>query len=164
MHAPKVRQPPATVVPLDRTAVFEVLSDPNTYPRWLVGAREIRDVEPEWPALGSRFFHRVGLAGPLTVADSTKVVDVDPPRRLSLEVRVRPFGRGRATFRLYETVSDDHPGLACTRIELTEEPLGILRLARFALDPVVDARNRRSLTHLHDFLVEEVGSPAKPPG
>ena len=36
------------------------------------------------------FHHRVGLAGPLTVADNTQILAVAEPALLSLEVRARP--------------------------------------------------------------------------
>ena len=83
--------------------VFDVLLDPQQYPRWVAGAKRIRDVDDTWPAPGSRFHHAVG-AGPAEVRDSTKVVEIDPPRRLVLEARFRP------------------PGVACVEMEL--EPLG----------------------------------------
>ena len=149
----KLCSEPSELVPLDRQVVFNAISDPTTYPEWLIGAKEIREVERTWPARGARFFHRVGLIGPLTVADSTSVVDIDPPSRLTLEVRARPIGRGRATFRLSETTSDEHPGVACTLIELEEEPLGHLRWAQPVLTPLTAARNKRSLQRLRDLLV-----------
>src|SRR5215207_3487776 len=92
------------VAPVER--VFEVVSDPRTYPEWLVGAREIRSVDEDWPQPGSRFHHRVGLVGPLTVADSSEVLEVDPPASLVLEVRARPFGRARAEFRVADAGGD----------------------------------------------------------
>jgi uncharacterized protein YndB with AHSA1/START domain len=30
-------------------AVFEVLDDAEAYPRWVVGARRMRRVDPDWP-------------------------------------------------------------------------------------------------------------------
>src|SRR6188472_2881403 len=86
------------VAPIER--VFEVISDPRTYPDWLVGAREIRSVDEDWPQPGSRFHHRVGLVGPLTIPDSTSSVEVEPPTRLVLEVRARPLVKGRVEFTL----------------------------------------------------------------
>ena len=64
--------------PIER--VFEVVSDPRTYPDWLVGAQEIRSVDEDWPQPGSRFHHRVGLVGPLTIPDSTSSVEVEARR------------------------------------------------------------------------------------
>lgn len=137
-----IPQPPATV--------FAALADPETYPHWLVGARDIRNVEENWPEPGSRFHHRVGLVGPLKVADSTEVLAIDAPRTLSLEVRARPFGRGRATFHLREAVADG--GEPATSLEIDEVPLGPLAVLSPVLAPLTAARNRRSLDHLADYL------------
>ena len=52
-----------------------------------MGCKDIRAVDDGWPAEGSAFHHRVGLGGPLTVADSTKVVALVTPTLLVLEVR-----------------------------------------------------------------------------
>ncbi|MCB1026769.1 MAG: SRPBCC family protein, partial [Microthrixaceae bacterium] len=57
--------------------VFDTISDPGTYPRWLVGCRTIRSIDDHWPSEGSRFHHRVGLIGPLTVPDSSEVLEVE---------------------------------------------------------------------------------------
>jgi uncharacterized protein YndB with AHSA1/START domain len=130
--------------------VFAVLVTPATYPSWLVGCKEIRATEPGWPAPGTRFHHRVGLMGPLTVADSTKVLEIDPPRRLVLEVRVRPVGRGRVTFSLDAA----GPG---TRLAFDEVPIGAMRFLAAVLDPLTRARNTKSL----DRLAEHVEAPAR---
>jgi uncharacterized protein YndB with AHSA1/START domain len=60
-------------------AVFAVLSDPETYPEWLAGARRTRH-------------------GP---ADTTALVD-DPPNRLQLEVHAGPI-TGLVEFELTRT-------------------------------------------------------------
>jgi uncharacterized protein YndB with AHSA1/START domain len=130
--------------------VFTALIDPHTYPHWLVGAQEIRDVDAGWPSPGSAFHHRVGLVGPLTVADLTKVIDIEAPRRLSLEVRARPWGRGRATFALTES----GPGGCHTVVQLDEEPIGLLSATRPLLDPLTAQRNRRSLARLDEHLTQ----------
>ena len=139
--------------------VFDALVTPQTYPHWLVGAQEIRAVDDDWPQPGSAFHHRVGIAGPLTVADLSKVIEVDAPRLLSLEVRARPLGRGRATFRLRRV---DGPGAEATEIELDEVPLGLLAPATPLLDPLTERRNRRSLDQLADFLL--TGHAHRTPG
>ena len=73
---------------------FAVLIDPETYPRWLVGAKQIRDVDTGWPSPGSRFHHVVGV-GPLQIPDNTEVLDIQPGRMLKLRVRARPVRVGR---------------------------------------------------------------------
>jgi uncharacterized protein YndB with AHSA1/START domain len=129
-------------------AVFAALTTPETYPDWLVGCRDIRDVEDGWPMPGTRFHHRVGLVGPLTVADSTKVLEVSNPDRLVLEVRARPLGRGRVTFTLLP--ADD----GGTDLAMEEVPLGILSAAKPVIDPVTHHRNAISLSSLEDHLDE----------
>jgi len=132
------------VAPLEH--VFEVISDPTTYPDWLAGAKEIRSVDDDWPKAGSRFHHTVGLMKIITVNDSTEVLEVDPPNRLVLEVRVRPFGRGRTEFHL--APAGTHDGVERTSIVMTEEPIGLTKLFAPVIDPTIDARNRASLNAL----------------
>ncbi|HRW38729.1 MAG: SRPBCC family protein [Acidimicrobiales bacterium] len=139
----------STIVDRPSDLVMEALLDPRTYPRWLVGCRQIRDIDPEWPAPGSRFHHRFGLAGPLVVDDSSRVVAVEPRRCLQLEVRARPGGRGEATF----TVEPLDPGRC--RVELREVPVGLLAPAGLLLHGPTALRNQRSLRNLRE-LVESV--------
>lgn len=142
--------------PID--AVFAAIVDPTTYPHWLVGARDIRAVDDDWPRPGSAFHHRVGLVGPLKIADLSKVVEIAAPELLSLEVRARPLGRGLATFRLHEV--PDRPG-SCV-VELDEVPLGLLAHLRPLLDPITAHRNRRSLEQLEDLVLN--GTSHRAPG
>jgi len=133
-------------LPHSPARVFAALATPETYPLWLVGCQEIREVEDGWPAPGARFHHRVGLLWALTVADSTKVLEIDEPSRLVLEVRTRPLGRGRVTFSL-ETAGD-----GTTILTLDEVPIGTLGPLRPLIDPVTARRNERSLARLADYL------------
>ncbi len=139
--------------------VFDALTTPETYPHWLVGARDIRSVDEGWPAVDTAFHHRVGLVGPLKVADLTKVLAVEEPNLLDLEVRARPFGRGRATFRLREEPGPTGPR---TVVELEEVPLGLLAPTKPLVDPLTAIRNRRSLAQLDDFLL--TGDSHRAPG
>lgn len=138
-------------VPIER--VFAALLEPRTYPDWLVGCQDIRKVEDAWPAVGGRFHHRVGLAGPFTVADHTEVLEVEEPFLLSLEVRARPLGRGRATFRLAPGPTTD-----TTEVTLDEVPIGALAPTEPLAAPLIAARNRRSLARLAE-LVEDRSEP-----
>ncbi len=128
-------------------AVYAALTTPQTYPHWLVGCRDIRSVDPEWPVPGSKFHHRVGLVGPVTVADSTEVLERADDTVLSLEVRARPFGRGRATFTLTAGVDAD-----TTVVELDEVPIGLLAPTKPLADPLISRRNERSLANLAAYL------------
>ena len=132
--------------------VFDAVADPRTYPEWLVGAKEMRSVDPTWPAPGSSFHHRVGLAGPLTVDDSSTCREVRAPNLLVLEVRARPFGRAQVTFRLHETVG------GATEVAFSEEPIGPARVLAPVAAVLAKHRNARSLEHLEDYLHRTTGS------
>lgn len=131
-------------------AVFAALTTPETYPHWLVGCREIRSVDADWPEPGQSFHHRVGLVGPITVADTTEVVEIESPRRLSLEVRARPVGRGRATFTLEPAPATGGP--PATLLALEEAPIGLLAPTKPLADLLTAHRNQRSLANLADYL------------
>lgn len=134
-------------------AVFDVVADPHTYPRWLVGARDIRAVDAGWPAPGTQFHHRVGFAGPFTVADSTQCRRAERPTLLELEVRVRPFGRGRVVFTFVDL------GDSVTEVVVDEVPIGSLRPFAPLLELPTALRNRRSLRRLAELVEREVVRP-----
>lgn len=123
-------------------AVFAALTDAGRYPDWLVGAKHIRSVEPDWPAPGARFHHRVGV-GPLVVEDHTEVLALDPPRRLQLSVRAGPLVRAIVDF---ELIPDGADTVVCMQEEPAERIVG--NLVRPALDPLTHVRNQRSLRRL----------------
>lgn len=132
------------LIPAPPERVFEVLSDPASYGEWVVGSQEIRGADPNFPAAGSRFQHRVGF-GPVTVADHTEVLEVDPPRHIRLRAKARPFGTAIVDLRL-ERRGD---GTLVTMIEDPDDPVN--RLA-FKVNPLlhllVRARNVESLRRL----------------
>jgi hypothetical protein len=123
-------------------AVWAVLVDAERYPDWLVGAARIRDVDDEWPAVGSQFHHRVGL-GWASIPDSSEVLDLEYCRMLRLAVRARPLISAVATFRL---VGDADR----TMLSLEEEPQirSVGNLVRPVMDPPIHVRNHRSLRQL----------------
>lgn len=96
-------QPPMVAVsrwmPIAAHRVFDVLADGWSYPLWVVGASHMREVDPEWPRVGSRLHHSVG-AWPLAVEDVTEVVGMEPRRRLELAARAWPTGAARIEIRL----------------------------------------------------------------
>lgn len=138
------------------SAVFAALTTPETYPSWLIGCKDIRAVDDGWPAVGTRFHHRVGVVGPLSVDDSTKVLEIEEDRRLVLEVRARPLGRGKVTF----TLRPDGGG---TELELVEHPLGLLQPLTPVLDPLTLVRNKRSLDNLSKVVEGDDSSPKLAP-
>ncbi len=72
-------------------AVWKVLADGWSYANWVVGAARVRDVDPGWPALGSRVHHSFGL-WPFLIQDFTRVERSEPPRELELTARGWPAG------------------------------------------------------------------------
>jgi uncharacterized protein YndB with AHSA1/START domain len=122
--------------------VFAVLSDPATYADWVVGSHSIRDADANWPAVGSRFHHRVGT-GRLTVKDHTEVVEVEPPRRLVLRARARPLGTARVEMVLEPRDGGTH----VTMTETAGDPLSRLAI-NLVTDPLVHHRNVESLRRL----------------
>lgn len=93
--------------------VWRVLSDGWLYPLWVVGATRMRDVDENWPAVGSRLHHSVGV-WPLTIDDTTKVLEVSPPSLLRLRARAWPGGEADVELRV-------EPAEAGTRITIRED-------------------------------------------
>lgn len=75
-------------------AVFAQLADGWIFPVWVVGATHIRDVDEDWPAVGSELHHKLG-AWPLVIDDSTQVLEMTPNRRLVLQAKAKVFGQAR---------------------------------------------------------------------
>ncbi|MBP2479402.1 uncharacterized protein YndB with AHSA1/START domain [Crossiella equi] len=137
-----------TTVPVPLEQVYAVLADGWSYVGWVVGAAHIREVDPGWPAEGTRIHHSIG-PWPLLLHDVTKVRAADPPHLLELDARLWPVGAATVRLELRETA----PGR--TEIRMTEElvrgPARLLPhpLQRLLLTP----RNRESLARLADLAV-----------
>ena len=125
-------------VPMAR--VHATLVEPTTYPRWLVGAKRIREVAPGWPAEGTWFEHVVGF-GPLQLADRTTSLGSHPPDSLELLVRARPLMKATVRFQLAERPS------GCV-LTMTETPTGTYRWVSTVAGPLLRKRNERSLDRL----------------
>jgi NAD(P)-dependent dehydrogenase (short-subunit alcohol dehydrogenase family)/uncharacterized protein YndB with AHSA1/START domain len=135
--------------------VFAVLSDPERYPEWVVGADTIRDYDEDFPQVGSRFHHKVG-PGPVDIRDHSEVLEVDPPRRLVLKAKARPLGTATIKLDLRESADG-------TEVRMEEVP-GDRLTSLFVGNPVGDTalrlRNAEALSRLKR-LVE--GTPAGDP-
>ena len=121
--------------------VWDVLADATTYADWVVGAERVRGVEGDWPAVGARLHHRVGV-WPIHIRDNTEVVECDAPARLVLEGRVRPLGRARIALH----VAADGAGCNVEMVEHPSSPL--LSLATPLVSPLMGLRNVESLRRL----------------
>ena len=133
-----------TVVQASPDEVFAVLADGWAYVDWVVGCQKIRAVDEGFPAVGTAFHHRVGLVGPLTVADNTEVLVAEPGRKIVLQARARPMGTARVTLEL-------EPFGQGTRVTIDETAGDMLtRLTSLnpLVDPLVKLRNVESLRRL----------------
>ena len=95
-------------------AVWKVLADGWSYANWVVGAARVRDVDPGWPAQGSRVHHSFGL-WPVLIQDFTRVERSVPTQDLELTARGWPAGeahvhisvRAEGTDRSVVTITED---------------------------------------------------------
>ena len=122
--------------------VFAVLNDGWMYPRWVVGASRMRDVDDGWPALGTKLHHSFGV-WPALIDDSTEVLEIEPGKRLVLEARGWPVGKARVDI----TVKPNGNGSLVT---ISEDATG--GPARLVPEPIrqasIDFRNRETLRRL----------------
>lgn len=124
--------------------LFDAVVNPDSYPHWLVGARKIRSVSEDWPSPKSYFDHTVGV-GPIVIPDRTSVIAVQPPRMLELLVRARPAVEAVVRF-------DIEPSPSGCTLRMTETPVGIYKMISAVAQPLIRARNERSLEHLKAYL------------
>jgi uncharacterized protein YndB with AHSA1/START domain len=128
-----------------RDRVFAILADPHSYAEWVVGTANVRGADGDWPQPGARLHHSVG-AGPVTVDDSTEVLECAEPDRLVLLAHLGPLGDFKVELRL-----DDVKGDA-TKVTMVEGPVdGISRFAGPAGDAFGRARNSLSLQRLKEL-------------
>jgi uncharacterized protein YndB with AHSA1/START domain len=135
------------LIPAPPERVFAVLSNPESYAYWVVGSDIIRDADAGWPAVGTRFHHRVGW-GPLKVNDDTEVIACDPPRRLELHAKARPLGTASVVLEL-------EPQDGGTLVTMTEDAGDrFTALVFFGLTHLlVRGRNVKSLRRLEELSV-----------
>src|SRR5581483_2146654 len=127
----------------DPKQVWDVLADGRAYAEWVVGTKRIREVDPNWPAEGSRIHYTVG-AGRFTVEDITTVRLVEPERRLELEANAGWVGSARVSISLLPWGKDR------TLVIVDEHPLtGVgARMHTMLADILLGFRNRRMMRAL----------------
>lgn len=122
--------------------VFEVLMDSAAYADWVVGSDTVRNTDADWPAVGSRFHHRIGV-GPFKLNDNTEMVERVPPEKVVLHARARPMGTAIVTMLL-------EPRNGGTLVTMRETAGDLL--SHIGLNPVTDwlvhLRNKESLQRL----------------
>jgi len=135
--------------------VFAVLSNPDCYPEWVVGAAGVRDHDENFPEVGARFHHKVGT-WPLGVKDHTEVVEIAAPRRIVLKAKARPLGTATIELDLQESAGG-------TELSMDERP-GDRLTTLVAGNPLVDTalrvRNAEALARLKRLV--EGGSEGNP--
>lgn len=136
--------------------VFELLSDPRVYGTWVVGSREIRAADRDWPAPGARFAHTIGIP-PLVIKDNTTVVHARPPVRLQLRAQARPLPSVRVTL-------DLEPEGDGTRVTMVENfANGLLNLAAGVIGhAAMRLRNREALRRLKALAEGGMARPGDP--
>ena len=124
--------------------VFEVLADPRSYAYWVIGSREVRAADADWPQPRSRFHHTVNI-GPLHVRDHTEVEKMEPDRFLQLKANARPFGTARVKL-------DLEPEGGETRVTMIEQAGDTL--SAFLFQPLTHLLLRRRNDHSLERLAE----------
>lgn len=137
--------------------VWAVLADAHRYADWVVGAKEVRVVEGDWPTPGSSFGHRIGLPAPLgllSLTDETKVGAAVPEERLVLHVEIGPLGSAEVELVLEEDVHRPR-----TTVRMRERPTS--GPIRWFNNPVQErafwVRNLLSLAKLKLIVEHEAG-------
>lgn len=127
--------------------VFEVLLDPECYPDWVVGAKSVRGQDPEWPEVGSSFYHRVGVEG-ANLKDKTTMLAIDKPRHIEMTAYARPFGVARVAVTAQQVDNG-------TVVEIFEKPEEGTKMRAIALlmDPLIKLRNVLSLKRLEETVI-----------
>ena len=138
-------------MPVPPEAVWDALADARGYGYWVAGSSEIRDVEGDWPAPGSRFHHTVGIR-PLRVSDHTESLEARKPSLLRIRAKARPLGTAQVTM----TMTPQDGG---TRVTMQEDPDGLT--SWLAFNPLVQlllrGRNAESLMRLEELALLQAG-------
>jgi uncharacterized protein YndB with AHSA1/START domain len=143
------------LIPATPEHVFAVLADGWTYSDWMVGTAHVRDVDRDYPALGTRIRAEVG-PWPLTIRDESLVLECEAPYLLLLKIPAWPAGTYKV--RVILTPVGDN----ATRATLTAEPVSgpLRRLRAMIYGPVPQRRNRESLRRLGDLAARKAHRPS----
>jgi len=147
-------------MPVAPEAVWDALADPGGYGYWVVGSKFIRDVDADWPAVGSKFHHRIAI-GPLVLNDHSEVVEAERPRRFRLRVKGRPAGTAFVTLEM-----QPRPAAGGTLVRFSENPDGAF--GWLSLNPATHvftlARNAESLARLEELALLQAEREDRPVG
>lgn len=129
-------------IPTSPEHVWAILADPRGYAFWVVGSHDVPEFDGRWPAVGATFRHVQGH-GPLKLSDTTTVLEVEPQRRLLLEVRIRPLLSGPVEL----VLEADGDGTCLTLDERAEGWLGGA-IPHALTSPLIAVRNAEALRRL----------------
>lgn len=139
-------------MPVPPEDVWDALADAGGYGYWVVGSKEIRDADPDWPAPGSKFHHTIGF-GPFEIKDHTVALESARPTLLTLRAKGRPLGTARVTLKMTELDGG-------TLVRMTENPDGLTSVLAF--NPLIQlltiGRNAESLMRLEELALRRNGS------
>jgi uncharacterized protein YndB with AHSA1/START domain len=135
------------MVDADSASVWATLADADAFKEWVVGCKEVRFVEGDWPSVGSSIHHRVG-AGPLTIDDTTTVEEAQPERLLRLRARARPAGTASVVL----TIEPNGSQASLIRMEelVVEGPAS--HVPEAITDPLLRSRNEETLRRLKELV------------
>ena len=138
--------------------VWDVLSDGSSYAEWVMGTRDVHEVDPGWPGLGATIRFSFG-AGPWTMDDITTVRLVEPRQRLELEAHAGRLGTARISIVLLPWGEDQ------TVVILDEHPLRGpgARWHSMAVEGLLRFRNERMLRSLAKLVERRHPRTASPP-
>ena len=131
-------------IAVPRERVFAILADPQRYADWVVGASRVRDADSTWPTPGSLLHHSVG-AEPVTIDDSTEVLECEEPKRLVLLARLGALG----SFRVELLLRDEGDSTHVTMHEVAVA--GVSKLAEPVTSVGIGVRNTISLGRLKEL-------------
>lgn len=139
-------------MPVSPEAVWDALADAGGYGYWVVGSKEIRDADPDWPAPGSKFHHTVGF-GPFEVKDHTVALEAARPGLLSLRAKGRPLDTAKVTLKMTELDGG-------TLVRMTENPDGLTSVLAFnpLMQLLTIGRNAESLMRLEELALRRNAS------
>ena len=122
--------------------VWDVLSDGWIYPVWVVGASRMRDVDENWPEVGSQLHHSAGV-WPLLIDDSTEVLESNPGSMLRLRARGWPAGEAEVVLRL-------RPQAGATEVVIEESTVSgpASMMPTIVEEPLIKWRNTETLRRL----------------
>ncbi|MDR6971812.1 SRPBCC family protein [Leifsonia shinshuensis] len=123
--------------------VFSVLADAWVYPTWVVGASRLRAADDRYPAVGSRLHHSIGI-WPLVLNDETRIDEWDPPHRMVLEAKTRPFGSERV---IIEVKPRGSGGCVVRMVEYPHTGI-VTRIPGVIADALLHIRNAEALRRL----------------